>query len=109
MAAQQSTLNVHSRYLHEGIVSFAERLVGLHADGIESAVISCSGTEAVEVALRMARLATGRRGVIATDATYHGNTEAVIALRLAARRPDEHPDIATIPFPQRFRPHHRRA
>ncbi len=104
MAAQQATLNVHSRYLHEGIVSFAERLVGLHADGIESAVISCSGTEAVEVALRMARLATGRRGVIATDATYHGNTEAVIALTLAGRRPSEHPEVATIPFPQRFRP-----
>ncbi|WP_419853642.1 aspartate aminotransferase family protein [Candidatus Poriferisodalis sp.] len=104
MAAQQATLNVHSRYLHEGIVSFAERLVALHHDGIESAVISCSGTEAVEVGLRMARLATGRRGVIATDATYHGNSEAVIALTLAAREPEAHPDVATIPFPQRFRP-----
>ena len=104
MAAQQATLNVHSRYLHEGIVSFAERLVALHHDGIESAVISCSGTEAVEVGLRMARLATGRRGVIATDATYHGNSEAVIALTLAAREPEAHPDLATIPFPQRFRP-----
>ena len=104
MAAQQATLNVHSRYLHEGIVSFAERLVALHHDGIESTVISCSGTEAVEVALGMARLATGCRGVIATDATYHGNTEAVIALRLAATHPSEHPDIATIPFPQRLRP-----
>ena len=104
MAAQQATLNVHSRYLHEGIVSFAERLVGLHTEGIESAVISCSGTEAVEVALSMARLATGRRGVIATDATYHGNTEAVIALTHAGRRPSEHPEVATIPFPQRFRP-----
>jgi len=104
MAAQQATLNVHSRYLHEGIVSFAERLVALHHDRIESAVFSCSGTEAVEVALGMARLATGHRGVIATDATYHGNTEAVIALKLAARRPQAHPDVATIPFPQRFRP-----
>ena len=104
MAAQQATLNVHSRYLHEGIVSFAERLVALHHDGIESAVISCTGTEAVEVAMNIARIATGHRGVIATDATYHGNTEAVIALRQAASQPDEHPDVATFPFPQKLRP-----
>lgn len=104
MAAQQATLNVHSRYLDEGIVSFAERLVALHHDGIESAVISCTGTEAVEVAMTMARIATGRRGVIATNATYHGNSEAVIALRQAATRPDDHPGVATFPFPQRFRP-----
>ena len=104
IAAQQATLNVHSRYLHEGIVSFAERLVALHHDGIESAVISCTGTEAVEVAMTMARIATGRRGVIATNATYHGNSEAVIALRHAATRPDEYPDVATFPFPQRLRP-----
>ncbi|WP_419946058.1 aspartate aminotransferase family protein [Candidatus Poriferisodalis sp.] len=104
MAAQQATLNVHSRYLDEGIVSFAERLVALHHDGIESAVISCTGTEAVEVAMNMARIATGRRGVIATNATYHGNSQAVIALRHAATRPDDYPDVATFPFPQRFRP-----
>ena len=104
MAAQQATLNVHSRYLDEGIVSFAERLVALHHDGIESAVISCTGTEAVEVAMNMARIATGRRGVIATNATYHGNSEAVIALRSAATRPDDYPEVATFPFPQRLRP-----
>ena len=104
MAAQQATLNVHSRYLHEGIVSFAERLVALHHDGIESAVITCTGTEAAEVAMAMARIATGRRGVIATNATYHGNTEAVIALRRAAMRPDEHPDVTTFPYPQQLRP-----
>ena len=104
MAAQQATLNVHSRYLHEGIVSFAERLVALHHDGIESAVISCTGTEAVEVAMNMARIATGRRGVIATNATYHGNTETVIALRQAASQPEEHPEVATFPFPQQLRP-----
>ena len=104
MATQQSTLNVHSRYLHEGIVSFAERLTALHHDGIESTVITCTGTEAVEVAMAMARIATGRRGVIATDATYHGNTEAVIALRRAATRPDEHPDVTTFPYPQQLRP-----
>jgi 4-aminobutyrate aminotransferase-like enzyme len=62
MARQQATLNVHSRYLHEGIVAFAERLAALHHPGIESVVFSCSGTEANEVALRMAREYTGFQG-----------------------------------------------
>src|SRR5437870_607128 len=53
MARQAATLNVHSRYLHEGIVEFAERLAAMHGPRIESVVFSCSGTEANEVALRM--------------------------------------------------------
>ena len=60
MARQQATLNVHSRYLHEGIVEFAERLTALHGPAIESVVFSCCGTEANEVALHMARTATGQ-------------------------------------------------
>ena len=77
MAEQQATLNVHSRYLHEGVIEYAERLVGLHADGIESVVFTCSGTEAIEVALLTARAATGGEGIICTDATYHGNSTEV--------------------------------
>lgn len=103
MARAQSTLNTHSRYLHEGIVEFAERLTDLHGDQIECAVFSCSGTEAIEVALRMARFATGRRGVICTNATYHGNSELVGGLTDLAHRPVP-PDVRAIPFPETFRP-----
>src|SRR5271154_2791196 len=46
MARQQGTLNVHSRYLPEGVVPFAERLTGLHGPQVQSVVFSCSGTEA---------------------------------------------------------------
>ena len=49
MAGQQATLNVHSRYLHEGVVRFAERLADLLHEDIESVVFSCTGTEANEV------------------------------------------------------------
>ena len=104
MSRQQATLNVHSRYLHEGIVSFAERFTDLHHDAIESVVFGCSGTEAVEVALAMARASTGRRGIIATNATYHGNSEAVRQLTLAGSDPDAYPEVRTIPFPERLRP-----
>ena len=76
MAEQQATLNTHSRYLHPGIVSFAERLTGLNHDGIESVVFSCSGTEANEVAIQIARLMTGQRGLVSTDSASHGNSAA---------------------------------
>lgn len=104
MARQQATLNVHSRYLHEGVVEFAERLTRLHGSQIQSVVFSCSGTEANEVALRMARFATGKRGIVCTDATYHGNSELVGALtRVGAGQPAR-PDIRTFPFPELYRP-----
>ena len=71
MTRQQGTLNVHSRYLHEGVVAFAERLTALHGPQIESVIFSCSGTEAIEVALRTARFATGRRGPVLSRAAAH--------------------------------------
>ncbi len=104
MARQQATLNVHSRYLHEGVVEFCERLAALHGPQIESVLLSCSGTEANEVALRMARFATGHRGLIATDATYHGNSELVGSLTRIGAQPHPDPAIAGIPFPDRYRP-----
>jgi len=93
IARQQATLNVHSRYLHEGIVAYAERLAALHGPQIESVVFTCSGTEANEVAIRMARFATGRRGLICSDATYHGNSELVGALTHVGRRQPETDEI----------------
>ncbi len=104
MVRQQGTLNVHSRYLHEGIVEFAERLTSLHTAPIESVVFSCSGTEAVEVALRMARLATGKRGIVCTNATYHGNSEAVARLNRAPLDQPAGSDVRAISFPELFRP-----
>lgn len=104
MAQQQATLNVHSRYLHEGAIEFAERLVALHGDSIESVVFSCSGTEANEVALHLARTVTGKRGIVCSNATYHGNSEAVYALTRASTEPEACPDIRAIPFPQKYRP-----
>ena len=104
MTRQQGTLNVHSRYLHEGIIEFAERLTKLHEHAIESVVFSCSGTEANEVALRMARLATGKRGIVCTNATYHGNSEAVgILTRTRGEQPNA-PDVRAFPFPETYRP-----
>jgi 4-aminobutyrate aminotransferase-like enzyme len=104
MARQQATLNVHSRYLHEGVVEFAERLAALHGPQIESVILSCSGTEANEVALRMARFATGRRGIVCTNATYHGNSELVGSLTRLNQQPSTNPAVRGFPFPEKYRP-----
>ena len=102
MHRQASTLNVHNRYLHEGILDYAERLLAHHHDGLTSAVFACSGTEANEIALKMARIATGGRGIICTGSAYHGNSEEVGRLNRAGQKSD--PEIRSIPFPERYRP-----
>ncbi|MCP3853956.1 MAG: aminotransferase class III-fold pyridoxal phosphate-dependent enzyme [Actinomycetia bacterium] len=106
MYQQARTLNVHSRYLHQGVIEYGERLLGLHHDQFESVVFACSGSEAIEIALMMARGATGGRGIIGTDATYHGNTEEVSKLtRLSSvNASSPHPEFRSIPTPQLFRP-----
>jgi len=99
---QVAILNVHSRYLHEGILNYTDRLTALHAEGLSSAVFTCSGSEANEVALNMARIATEGRGIICTDAAYHGNTAEVA--RLTRRGGEQSREIRSIPFPQCYRP-----
>ena len=77
---QASTLNTHTRYLHGGILDYVERLTGTMDVSLDTAILTCTGSEANDIALRMAEGMTGRRGIIATDATYHGNTSLVSQL-----------------------------
>ena len=94
---------MHSRYLHESVVTYAERLIGLHHDAIESVVLACSGTEATEMAVTMARGATGKQGIICTDATYHGNS-SVTAPLTSLPVGTERRGVRSISTPQLFRP-----
>lgn len=77
---QASTLNTHTRYLHDGILSYIERLTATMDASLNTAILTCTGSEANDIALRMAEAMTGKRGIIATDATYHGNTSLVSQL-----------------------------
>ena len=104
MQTQAGTLNVHSRYLHEAILDYAERLTDLHAETLTRAVFCCTGTEASEIALLMARAATGGRGIICSDGCYHGNSTEVRRLSNARRDPQGNPEIRAIPYPQTYRP-----
>lgn len=77
---QASILNTHTRYLHEGILDYIERLTATFDANITSAIMVCTGSEANDIALRMAQAVTGKTGIIASDHTYHGNTAAVSQL-----------------------------
>lgn len=77
---QASTLNTHTRYLHDGILDYVEKLTGTMDASLDTAILTCTGSEANDIALRMAEGMTGKRGIIATDATYHGNTSLVSQL-----------------------------
>ena len=102
---QASTLNVHTRYLHEKIVNYAERLTGLFPDPLSAAMFVCTGSEANDQALRIARLCTGGQGIICTDMTYHGNTTAVDEISpLFYGGVPQHPNVRAIPFPDTYRP-----
>lgn len=85
IAAQAATLNTHTRYLHDLVLDYLERLTATLNHGISQAIMVCTGSEANDIALRMAQAVTGKTGIIATDDTYHGNTTAVSAL--SSRKP----------------------
>ncbi len=79
-AAQLGRLNTNSRFLYPGIAQYAERLTSLLPDGLEVAFLVCSGSEANDLAVRMARQVTGRSDVLVVDGAYHGNTTVVTGL-----------------------------
>jgi 4-aminobutyrate aminotransferase-like enzyme len=71
---QLGTLNTHTRYLTDDVVAYAERLTALFPAPLSQVVFACTGSEAVDLALRIARTVTGRTGVVATRHAYHGTT-----------------------------------
>jgi 4-aminobutyrate aminotransferase-like enzyme len=77
---QASQLNTHTRYLHENILDYAERLLAKFDESLDRIAMACTGSEANDLALRVARVNSGRDGFICTNATYHGNTTAVAQL-----------------------------
>jgi len=76
IARQAATLNTHTRYASELILDYAERLLRLYPDGVGHVMFTCTGSEAVDLALRVARFYTGGEGVVITANAYHGVTAA---------------------------------
>jgi len=78
--AQMATLNTNSRYLHDLVVRYAERLCATLPDPLRVCYFVNSGSEANELALRLARTYTQRRGVVVLDQAYHGNTQTLVSI-----------------------------
>jgi 4-aminobutyrate aminotransferase-like enzyme len=115
IAAQQRLLATHSRYLHEAIVDLAERLKATLPPSLDAVMFVNSGSEANDLAWRIARAATGRSGAIVTECAYHGLTEATHALSAEAwPKPGRSPadpvpaHVATVPAPDAYRGIYRR-
>ena len=73
-----SVLNTNTRYLHPSILRYAERLTATLPPPLSVCFFVCSGSEANELALRLARAATGGRDVVVLEGAYHGNTQTLV-------------------------------
>ncbi|MDH3732589.1 MAG: aminotransferase class III-fold pyridoxal phosphate-dependent enzyme, partial [Gemmatimonadota bacterium] len=77
---QMGTLNTNTRYLHETILAYTDALTSRFPDPLSVCFLVCSGTEANELALRMARTHAGKTGAVVVDGAYHGNSSSVVNL-----------------------------
>lgn len=97
---QASKLNVHSRYVSDVVVNYSEKVISLHSDNLSKLQMACSGTEAVEIAIKMARIHTGGQGIICSNATYHGNSHETFRMTIG---PFE-PEFRRVTYPESYRP-----
>ncbi|MCY1398740.1 2,2-dialkylglycine decarboxylase [compost metagenome] len=80
ICAQAGRLNTHTRYLQEGILDYAEQLLATFPAELDRVMFTCTGSEANDLALRIARHYTGGEGVIITRFAYHGVTGDIAEL-----------------------------
>lgn len=75
VSRQLGRLCTHTRYLQEGILNYAEDLLGTFNGDVGHAMFTCTGSEANDLAMRIAKHHTGAKGIIITAEAYHGNSE----------------------------------
>lgn len=103
VSAQLALINTNTRYLQDGVVDYAERLVASMPEELGNVMFTCTGSEANDLAMRVARYNTGNTGVIITQNAYHG-TSALISGMSPSLGPDVplHPYVRVIPAPDEF-------
>ena len=109
---QMRVLNTNTRYLHENLERYAERLTSTLPPPLHVCYFVNSGSEANELALRLARAHTRRRDVIVLDAAYHGNTTTLIEISPykfnGPGGEGKPPWVHVAPLPDTYRGEHRR-
>ena len=78
IARQAELLNTNTRYLHDNIIAYTERLAETLPKELDTFFLVCTGSEANDLALRIARTFTSRTDVLVLDWAYHGHTQALI-------------------------------
>lgn len=104
VSRQWATLNTHTRYLHETILDYSEKLLATFPDHLGHVMFTCTGSEANDLAYRIAKSFTGGTGVIVTNLAYHGITDTVsqFSPSLGAHVPIG-PHVRTIRAPDAYR------
>ena len=110
---QMAVLNTNTRYLHEKLVEYAERLCATLPEPLRVCFFVNSGSEANELALRLARGFTGSRETVVVDVAYHGNTNAVVEISPykfdGPGGSGAPPHVHVVPTPDPYRGLHRGA
>ena len=112
LARQAATLNTNTRYLYQSVIEYADRLTATMPGDLSVCMFVCSGSEANDLAWRLAKAHTGNSGGIVMEDAYHGTTDAVYELSPAdygidkGRKLAEY--IATVPAPDGYRGQFRR-
>jgi 4-aminobutyrate aminotransferase-like enzyme/Ser/Thr protein kinase RdoA (MazF antagonist) len=99
---QTAILATHTRYLHGNILEYAERLTATLPTHLNACIFVNSGSEANDVAWRMAKMASGHHGALVMEHAYHGITDAVAALTPSTGRPRD-PHVRTVAPPPELR------
>lgn len=104
IARQTGLLATNTRYLHGTVLDYAERLLSTMPDDIGHLMFTCTGSEANDLATRIAQSYTGGTGIVVTEAAYHGTTQAVAAFSpsLGDNVPLG-PHVRTVPAPDAWR------
>jgi 4-aminobutyrate aminotransferase-like enzyme len=79
-ARQSQVFSSHTRYLHETVLVYAEKLLGYFPQPLSHVMFTCTGSEANDLAMRIAMAHTGQSGFIVTENAYHGVTSAIAAM-----------------------------
>jgi 4-aminobutyrate aminotransferase-like enzyme len=107
---QASTLNTHTRYLHENVVHYAERLATALPGDLSVCMFVCTGTEANDLAFRIARTVSGNDGAIVMEHAYHGNSMVVTELSTEEYPASERPGyLVAVEAPNPYRGTYRYA
>ena len=77
---QMARLNTNTRYLYDGLTEYAEQLCATLPDPLDTCFFVNSGSEANELAIRLAKTYTGRRDFVVLEGAYHGNTSTLIEI-----------------------------